>query len=79
MIRNTNEMEKALATSTSYLQCFRGIDLRRTEIASVVWVAQAFCGAAMMGYSVQFYERAGLPTEQSFNLNMLIEPLVLSQ
>jgi len=70
MIRATNELEKALASATTYWQCFRGIDARRTEIASVVWVTQAFCGAALMGYSVQFYEQAGLPIEQSFNLNM---------
>lgn len=70
MIQKTDEMERSLAESTTYWQCFRGIDLRRTEICSMVWVAQAFCGAALMGYSVQFYEQAGLPIEQSFNLNI---------
>ena len=70
MIKVTNEMERAFAESTSYLQCFRGIDARRTEIASMVWVAQAFCGAAMMGYSVQFYQQAGLPDDQAFNMNI---------
>lgn len=70
MIKVTDEMERAFSASTSYWQCFRGIDARRTEIASMVWVAQAFCGAAMMGYSVQFYQKAGLPTEQSFNMNI---------
>ena len=51
MIKATNELEKAMCAGTSYLQCFRGIDLRRTEIASMAWIAQAFCGAALMGYS----------------------------
>jgi MFS transporter, SP family, general alpha glucoside:H+ symporter len=34
------------------------------------WIAQAFCGAALMGYSVQFYQRAGLSEENSFNFNL---------
>jgi MFS transporter, SP family, general alpha glucoside:H+ symporter len=70
MIKATNELERALAASTTYLQCFRGIDARRTEIACVVWVTQAFCGASLMGYSVQFYQQAGLTDEGSFNLNL---------
>lgn len=70
MIKSTDELEKALASSTNYRQCLRGIDLRRTEIACMVWLAQAFCGAALMGYSVQFLQQAGLPNEQVFNLNM---------
>lgn len=69
MIKATNELERAMAESTTYLQCFRGINFRRTEIASVVWVIQAFCGAAMMGYSIQFYQQAGLDDIGAFNLN----------
>jgi len=60
----------SISSGTSYLQCFRGIDARRTEIASMAWVIQAFCGAALMGYSVQFYQRAGLADENVFNLNI---------
>lgn len=70
MIRSTNELEKAQGAGTSYLDCFRGTDARRTEIACVAWVAQAFCGAALMGYSVQFYERAGLDSSNAFNFNI---------
>ena len=70
MIKATNELEKAMSEGTSYLDCFRGIDARRTEITCMVWVIQAFCGAALMGYSVQFYERAGLDTNNTFNFNL---------
>ncbi|KAF7504106.1 hypothetical protein GJ744_002675 [Endocarpon pusillum] len=63
MMEATTELEKAMSKkSASQLQCFRGIDARRTEIASVAWVIQAFCGSAFMGYSTQFYKRAG-PTK----------------
>lgn len=70
MMKATNELEKAMSKTASYLQCFRGVDARRTEIASVAWVAQAFCGSAFMGYSTQFYERAGLTKENSFNMSL---------
>lgn len=70
MIRSTNELEKAMSEGTSYLYCFKGADLRRTEIASMAWVAQAFCGAVLMGYSVQVYREAGLSEENALNLNI---------
>ncbi|KIW09858.1 hypothetical protein PV08_11959 [Exophiala spinifera] len=70
MINATNELEKAMSEGTSYWNLFKGIDRRRTEITSMVWITQAFCGAALMGFSVQFYERAGLDSENSFNFNL---------
>ena len=44
MIKATNDLEMAMGEGTSYLDCFRGIDARRTEITVMVWVTQAFCG-----------------------------------
>ena len=32
MIVDTNEVEKKASSGTSYLDCFEGVDLRRTEI-----------------------------------------------
>jgi MFS transporter, SP family, general alpha glucoside:H+ symporter len=45
----TNEHEKALSEGTSYWDCFKGIDLRRTEVACLTWAAQNMCGSAFMG------------------------------
>lgn len=47
----TNEQEKAAVAGTSYLDCFRGIDRRRTEIACVTWIIQNASGSAFMNYS----------------------------
>ena len=33
MMLHTNKLEKAVETGTTYLDCFRGVDRRRTEIA----------------------------------------------
>lgn len=70
MINATNELEIAMRAGTGYFDCFRGIDLRRTEIASMAWITQVFCGAALMGYSVLFYERASLDTSNAFSMNI---------
>jgi len=40
-IQHTNELEKAMDSGTSYLDCFRGTNLRRTEIAAVAWMIQS--------------------------------------
>ena len=67
---HTNALEKSLAAGTSYWQCFRGVDLRRTEIASGAWAIQNLCGSAFMGYSTFFLEQAGLATTYAFDLSI---------
>ena len=44
-IAYTNAMEKAIAEGTQYWDCFKGIDLRRTEIACVTWLIQNATGS----------------------------------
>lgn len=70
MMVHTNELEKEIDSGTSYLDCFRGVDLRRTEIVCFIWAAQNLCGAGLMGYSTYFYEAAGLPSTQAFNMSL---------
>ncbi len=40
MMKLTNEHEKVLSAGTNYWDCFRGIDLRRTEVACLTWACQ---------------------------------------
>ena len=70
MMVHTNEMEKEIMSGTSYLDCFRGYDLRRTEIACIIWAAQNLCGSGLMAYSTVFYQRAGLAVTQSFTMSL---------
>ena len=44
MMSHTNELEKQISSGTSYLDCFKGVDLRRTEVACIVWLVQTLCG-----------------------------------
>ncbi|KAH8880856.1 putative MFS maltose permease [Thozetella sp. PMI_491] len=70
MMVHTNELEEAAVAGTSYLDCFRGANLRRTEITCAVWAVQNLCGNAFMTYSTYFYQQAGLPTTQAFNMTL---------
>lgn len=69
-IRYTTALERAETENASVLECFRGTNLRRTEINCVVWAAQILCGNAILYYSVVFLEAAGFTELQAFDLNI---------
>ncbi|OAA65551.1 Sugar/inositol transporter [Niveomyces insectorum RCEF 264] len=69
MLKHTNDMEIAEATGTSYWDCFRGTDLRRTEIACLVFAAQVWCGSSLGGTPVYFFVQAGVSTSNSFKFS----------
>lgn len=70
MMEHTNELEREMSSGTSYLDCFKGVDLRRTEITCATWMVQTICGSTFMGYSTVFYEQAGLAVTNAFDLSM---------
>ncbi|KFY73904.1 hypothetical protein V499_06034 [Pseudogymnoascus sp. VKM F-103] len=70
MIIHTNELEKEIAAGTSYADCFKGTDLRRTEVVCLTWAAQNLSGAGLMSYSTYFYVQAGLATSNSFSMSL---------
>ncbi|KAF3940664.1 hypothetical protein ABW19_dt0207061 [Dactylella cylindrospora] len=70
MMIHTNELEKEITSGSSYWDCFKGTDLRRTEIACMVWGIQTLCGSGLMGYSTYFLQQAGVPVEKSFDFTM---------
>ncbi|KAH8819047.1 general substrate transporter [Xylogone sp. PMI_703] len=70
LIQRTNERELEYQTQTSYLDCFRGINLRRTEISAMAWAIQILSGLSLPFYAVVFFEQAGFPTSQAFNMNV---------
>ena len=70
MMMHTTELEREVQAGTSYWDCFKGIDLRRTEIVCIVLAVQNLCGAGLMSYSTYFYEQAGLSTIGAFDLSL---------
>lgn len=70
MMVHTNEIEKSTTTGTSYLDCFRGTDLRRTEIACVVFLGQITCGAQFAYSATYFFQQAGLNPDNAYKLGL---------
>jgi SP family general alpha glucoside:H+ symporter-like MFS transporter len=70
MMIHTNEMEKAVSCGSNYQDCFKGTDLRRTEITCCTWIIQTLCGFSLIPYSTYFYKQAGLPTASAFSLSI---------
>ncbi|KAF2119409.1 general substrate transporter [Lophiotrema nucula] len=67
----TNEREKEVQSGTSYKDCLKHTDRRRTEIACMCWVIQTLCGSTFMGYSTYFYEQAGLAAKHAFTMSLV--------
>lgn len=70
MIEHTNEMERLQKEGVTYMDCFRGIDLRRTEIVVGIWTVQTLGGQNLMGYFSYFMTQAGMDARNSFSLSM---------
>lgn len=70
MIEHTNELEKRMKEGLTYRDCFKGIDLRRTEIVVGIWLVQTLGGQNLMGYFAYFLTQAGLDASNSFSLSM---------
>ena len=67
MMRHTTELEQELTSGASYFDCFRGTDLRRTEIVCMIWAIQNLSGNSFSGYSSYFLEQAGLADSTSYD------------
>ena len=69
MMVHTNEFEKSVQTESSYADCFKGTNLRRTEIASMVLSAQSLAGEAFAYNATYFFTQAGLAASNAYKLN----------
>ncbi|KAL1406103.1 hypothetical protein Q8F55_007786 [Vanrija albida] len=70
MMRHTTELEREITSGSSYLDCFRGSDLRRTEIVCMVWAMQNLAGNSFSGYATYFLQKAGVRNDIAFNFTI---------
>ncbi|KAE8151303.1 general substrate transporter [Aspergillus avenaceus] len=70
MMVHTTALEAKITQGSSYLDCFRGTDLRRTEIVCMVWAIQNLSGNSFSNYSTYFLTQAGLDTSNSYSFAM---------
>lgn len=69
MMVYTVKIEDEMKSSSSYMELFKNVDLRRTEITLLTYLMQAIT-APLVGYIVYFLEQAGLEATVSFDFAM---------
>ncbi|KAI0024905.1 putative general alpha-glucoside permease [Xylariomycetidae sp. FL0641] len=53
-----------------YVDCFEGVDRRRTEISCLAWASQSLCGSNLMAFAPTFFTAAGLSTDHAYTLQL---------
>ena len=70
VIIETDRLEQELEAGSTYLDCFKKINIHRTEIAIGVYSIQVISGIYLVGYATYFFELAGLPDDQAFDMGV---------
>lgn len=67
-IRHTIQLEESMEAGSSYLDCFKGVDLRRTEVVCMTFAGQVLSGSPFAYGPTYFFEQAGIPTDKSYGI-----------
>ncbi|KAI1501823.1 sugar transporter-like protein [Biscogniauxia marginata] len=70
MMVHTTKIEAQETKGASYKDCFKGVNLRRTEIVCVAFMGQILSGSSFAYTPTYFFTSAGMATEQAFNLSL---------
>ncbi|KAG9671051.1 putative sugar transporter, partial [Aureobasidium melanogenum] len=73
MMVHTVEIETQLdneASQTSYFQCFKGTDRRRTEICCMTFMGQLFSGSCFAYTPTYFFQQAGIKDTVSYSIGL---------
>lgn len=65
---HTVKIENEVTAGSSYLDCFRGVDLRRTEIACIAFAGQILSGSTFAYSPTYFFTQAGIDDSDSYAL-----------
>ncbi|KAG0646904.1 Maltose transport MAL31 [Hyphodiscus hymeniophilus] len=70
-IQHTNKLEEDAKETATWADCFKGSDLRRTLIATIIYSIQPLSGNYLItGYCVYFFELAGLNPDNAFDFGV---------
>ncbi|CAG8105272.1 unnamed protein product [Penicillium olsonii] len=70
MMVHTIKIEAEIEAGTTYYDCFKGVDLRRTEVCCVAFVGQILSGSTFAYSPTYFFTQAGMDTSRSFQLGV---------
>lgn len=69
MMYHTTKLEQKLQAHTSLWDCFRGTNLRRTEISCLTLSSQPLVGQALAYNATYFFTQAGLSANDAYKMN----------
>ncbi|BAE64622.1 unnamed protein product [Aspergillus oryzae RIB40] len=70
MMIHTNEIEQEIEAGSSYWDCFRGNNLRRTEISCMSFTGQVLAGSQFAYTGTYFFEQAGMSPTDAYKLGL---------
>ena len=70
MMVHTVKIENEVSKGTSYIDCFRGIDLQRTEIVCLTFAGQVLSGSTFAYSPTYFLTQAGMSTSAAYKMNL---------
>jgi SP family general alpha glucoside:H+ symporter-like MFS transporter len=70
MMVHTASIESQIAEGTTYLECFKGVDLRRTEICCLAFAGQIMSGSSFAYSPSYFFTTAGMSADHAYQLNL---------
>lgn len=78
VIVETDRLEQELEMGSTYWDCFRGVNLRRTEISMGVYCTQVLSGIYLINYGTYFFQLAGLDNDEAFDMGIGFKGKALS-
>lgn len=69
-IIETDKLETQMEAGSTYLDVFRKVNWRRTEVAIGVYATQVLCGIYLINYGTYFFSLAGLNTTQAYDMGI---------
>lgn len=70
MMVHTTKIEAEMHTSVTYWDCFKGVDLRRTEVCCVIFAGQILSGSSFAYAPTYFLTTAGMSPEYAYSINL---------
>jgi SP family general alpha glucoside:H+ symporter-like MFS transporter len=69
-MNHTIEIEQEVTAGSSYISCFRGTDLRRTEICCFTFMTQMLAGAQFAYGPSYFFLQAGMSVDDAYKVGV---------
>jgi SP family general alpha glucoside:H+ symporter-like MFS transporter len=70
MMKRTIDIEAESKAGSSYIGCFRGANLRRTEVACVAWAVTIWSGSSFANHPSYFFVQAGMTPKQAISMDL---------